>query len=70
MNDIDNINQIPQTILAFLIGTYSNYLGFTKTIILILGLFLFNFLYLYIWFPITVLPIIITSFTIGFLSNW
>lgn len=70
MNDIDNINLIPLTLLAFFLGMYSNYLGFTKSIMTIQFLFLINFLYMYIFFPTTTIPIAITSFTVGFIANW
>lgn len=70
MNTIDNAQNIIITALVFIIGTHVNFLGFTRTTLLYMGIYWAILLYLWIWFPIDVLPVIITNFLLGLLIQW
>lgn len=70
MNTIDNIQNVIITTLVFLVGTHVNFFGFTKTIMLCMSLIWVILLYLWIWFPLDIVPVIITNFLLGLLIQW
>ena len=70
MNTIDNLNIIFQIAAVYFLGKYANYWGFARSFQINFVLMLICLLYLWIWFPVTLVPIIITSFFIGLFSQW
>ena len=70
MNTIDNINSIFLYLLVFCLGTKAGVLGVGRSYTIELLITVLIFFYLWIWFPITIVPIALTSLVTSFLGNW
>lgn len=70
MNTIDNLNIIFQLLAIYFFGHLASYWGIARSLQINLGLTILTFLYLWIWFPVALVPIIITSFLIGLFQQW